>query len=286
MSKSDNPADPFKKALAEATKTLANAPELSVSYTVDPAGVSGDTMRLPQVTRRMTTQEILLARGTADAMAMRLRFHSDATDTKYAPQGEIASAVFDALETARCEALGARALPGTAKNINAKIESEALAQGLEKITDAGQAPLSATAGYLLREMATGRPLPKAALNALDLRRDVLEGQSGEALTEALENLDDHAAFARLARQVISDLGYGDQLGDDPDQDDEDQEDEAEEDGENEQDEQGSEDESSQDQEQQPPEDQDDDEQQMQSEIAAQDDPNAQMADETEIEDGE
>jgi len=284
--KNDNPADPFKKALAEATKTLANTPELNVSYTVDPAGVSGDNMRLPQITRRMTTQEVLLARGTADAMAMRLRFHSDATHNKYTPQGEIASAVFEALETARCEALGARALPGTAKNIGAKIEAEALAQGFDKLTEAGQAPLATTAGYLLRELATGKALPKAAQHALDLRRDVLEGQAGETLQDALENLSDQASFARLARQVISDLGYGDQLGDDPDQEDENQEDEAEEDGENEQDQEGADDESSQDQDQHPPDEQDDDEQQMQSEIAAQDDPNAQMADETEIEDGD
>jgi cobaltochelatase CobT len=285
-STSNNPADPFKKALAEATKTLANAPGLNVSYTVDPAGMSGDTMRLPQVTRRMTTQEVLLARGTADAMAMKLRFHNPATHSKYAPQGEIAATVFEALETARCEALGARALPGTAKNIGAKIESEALAQGFEKATDAAQAPLAATAGYLLRELATGKALPKAAQNVLDLRRDTLEGQAGATLTEALESLEDQAAFARLARQVITDLGYGDQLGDDPDQEDEDQEDEAEEDGENEQDQEGAEEENAQDQDQQPPDDQDDDEQQMQSEIAAQDDPNAQLADETEIEDGD
>ena len=284
MAKPENPADPFKKALAEATKTLANSRGLNVTYTVDPAGMSGDTMRLPQVTRRMTTQEILLARGTADAMAMKLRFHSPATHGKYAPQGEVASALFEALETARCEALGARALPGTAKNIGAKIESEALAQGFEKATEANQAPLAATAGYLLRELATGKALPKAAQNALDLRRDTLEGQAGDTLSEILQTLDDQAGFARLARQVIADLGYGDQLGDDPDQEDENQDDEAEEDGENQQDEAGSEDDN-RDQEQPPPEEQDD-EQQLQSEIAAQDDPNAQMADETDIEDGD
>jgi len=50
MTKTDNPADPFKKALAEATKVLADDPDLSVNYSVDPAGIAGDTMRLPQVT--------------------------------------------------------------------------------------------------------------------------------------------------------------------------------------------------------------------------------------------
>ena len=54
MSKSsDNPADPFKKALAEATKTMAQDADLNVTYSVDPSGISGDTMRLPQVSRRM-----------------------------------------------------------------------------------------------------------------------------------------------------------------------------------------------------------------------------------------
>ena len=53
MKKSDNPADAFKKALAEATKVMADDAELNVSYSVDPAGLSGDSMRLPQVSRRM-----------------------------------------------------------------------------------------------------------------------------------------------------------------------------------------------------------------------------------------
>ena len=64
MSKAnDNPADPFKKALAEATKVMADDPELSVSYTVDPSGLSGDNMRLPQVSRRMTRDEVFRATG-------------------------------------------------------------------------------------------------------------------------------------------------------------------------------------------------------------------------------
>ena len=49
---SDNPADPFKKALAEATKTMANDPDLTVTFSVDPAGMTKDSMRLPQVSRR------------------------------------------------------------------------------------------------------------------------------------------------------------------------------------------------------------------------------------------
>ena len=38
--------------------------------------------------------------------------------------------LYEAMETARCEAMGARDMPGTAGNIDAKIGHEAPAQGL------------------------------------------------------------------------------------------------------------------------------------------------------------
>ena len=108
----DNPADPFKKALAEATRAMANDRELQVSYSVDPPGMSNDSLRLPQVSRRMTRDEVVAARGAGDAYALRMRFHDDAVHNRYLPQGDMARALFEAMETARCEAIGAKAMPG------------------------------------------------------------------------------------------------------------------------------------------------------------------------------
>ena len=220
----DNPADPFKKALAEATRTMADDPDLAVSFSVDPAGMSREGVRLPQVSRRMTRDEVLLARGTADAFALRLRHHDEAVSTRYAPTGPLAREIYDAMETARCEAVGARAMPGTAGNIDAKIAHEAERKGYGQITNASEAPLPVAAGYLVRHLATGRPMPKAAANVMELWRGFIEEQASETLGNLDHVLADQAAFARLARKVIADLGYGDQLGDDPDGDD--REDEA------------------------------------------------------------
>ena len=142
---SDNPADPFKKALAEATKVMADDPDLTVSYSVDPPGMTADTVRLPQVSRRMTREEVLLARGTADAFALRRKFHDDAVAAKYAPQGQMARDLFDAMENARVEAVGARYMPGTAGNIDAKIANEARRKGYDQITQASDAPLATAA---------------------------------------------------------------------------------------------------------------------------------------------
>ncbi|SFP03204.1 cobaltochelatase subunit CobT [Tranquillimonas alkanivorans] len=227
MSKpSDNPADPFKKALAEATKVLADDPELAVSYSVDPPGMSNDGVRLPQVSRRMTRDEVMLARGTADSYAMRRKYHDAGTFNRYVPQGQMARDLYESMEMARCEAMGARDMPGTAGNIDAKIGSEATRKGYEQVTEASDVPLHVAAGYMIRHLATGRDLPGGAGHVMELWRGFIEESAGETLGDLQDRLNDQAAFARLARKVIEDLGYGDQLGDDPDSQDEDQEDEA------------------------------------------------------------
>ncbi|SFQ94980.1 cobaltochelatase subunit CobT [Poseidonocella sedimentorum] len=228
MSTSDNPADPFKKALAEATRVMADDSDLTINYSVDPAGLSGDQMRLPQVSRRMTKDEVLLARGTADALALRHRYHDPAVAGRYMPQGQMARELFDAMEAARCEAMGARDMPGTAGNIDAKIGHDAMRKGYDQISKASDAPLAAAAGYLVRALATGRVLPQGAENVLNLWRGHIEEQAQGTLAGLGEKLSDQAAFARFARQIIDDLGYGDQLGDDPDAPDDDQDDGAEE----------------------------------------------------------
>ena len=282
----DNPADPFKKALAEATKTMANDPEMTVTYSVDPAGMNKEGIRLPQVSRRMTRDEVLLARGTADAFALRRKFHNEQTAAKYAPTGPLAREIYDAMETARCEAVGARAMPGTAGNIDAKIAYEADRKAYHGIVKREDAPLSVAAGYLVRHLATGRELPKGAANVMEMWREFIEGQAHDTLDNLDAVLDNQAAFARLARQVIADLGYGDQLGDDPDQpDDEDRGDEAQDDQDAPESE-GSEDQESDDSEASPEQSQEDQQDESQAQVTMEDQADMEQGDEAELPEGE
>lgn len=284
----DNPADPFKKALAEATKVMANDPELSVTYSVDPSGLSGDTMRLPQVSRRMTREEVLVARGTADALALYRRYHDGATHARYAPQGNMARELYEAMETARCEALGARDMPGTAGNIDAKIGAEALRRGYGDISNASDVPLSTAAGYLIRHMATGRDLPPAADNVMQLWRGFIEEQAGETLETLDETLSDQSTFAKFARKLISDLGYGDQLGDDPDDMDDDQEDEGEQSQDEEQDPDstGEDDSDQEDADADPEQSQEEQQDASSAQVSMDDSAEDEMSEETELPEGE
>ncbi|MEM9434463.1 MAG: cobaltochelatase subunit CobT [Pseudomonadota bacterium] len=289
MSKPDNPAEPFKKALAEATKTLANDPDLGVSYSVDPPGMTNDQVRLPQVTRRMTKDEVLLARGTADAYALRRRFHNPATSNRYEPQGNMARDLYDAMETARCEAMGARTMPGTAGNIDAKIGSEASRKGYGQITEPSQAPLSVAAGYLIRHLATGRSLPKGADNVMGLWKDFIEQSAGGTLDNLQDVLEDQAKFAKFSRQIIEDLGYGDQLGDDPDDINEDEDESAEaEDQDQAEDDQSNADkeDNSEDEDAQAEQSQDEQQDASQATVQLDDMADAEMGDEAEMPDGD
>ncbi|MBW3241145.1 cobaltochelatase subunit CobT [Epibacterium sp. DP7N7-1] len=289
MSKpSDNPADPFKKALAEATKVMADDTELTVNYSVDPSGMSGDTMRLPQVSRRMTREEVLLARGTADALALRRKYHDEGVASRYAPSGDMARELYDAMESARCEAMGARDMPGTASNIDVKIQNEALRRGYDQVTSASEAPLAVSAGYLIRHLATGRPLPEAAANVMELWRGFIEAQAGETLENLDETISDQAAFAKFARRVISDLGYGDQLGDDPDDLDDEMNDDSEETAEEEEqpDSSGQDDSDEEEADASPEQAQEQQQDESQAQVSADDMAEEEVTDETEMPDGE
>jgi len=233
--KVDNPADPFKKALGDATRALANEPELDVTYSADPPGKTNTGVRLPQVSRRMTRSEVMLARGTADAYALRERFHNPDVNSKYTPQGEVAREIFNALETARCEAIGAKAMPGVADNLDARLENIADKQNYLGFRNTSDAPMHEAAAMMLRKAATGRDLPPGAEHLLDIWQGFFDSHVGDCLDEIEGDLEDQTAFAKRAWQMIDDLGYGDQLGEDPDREEtEDLDSEAEEDNQDEQ----------------------------------------------------
>ncbi|MEY8096506.1 cobaltochelatase subunit CobT [Falsihalocynthiibacter sp. S25ZX9] len=286
-SKSDNPADPFKKALADATRVLANDPELSVTFTVDPAGKTADSVRLPQVSRRMTREEVMLARGTADALALRHRFHNPETHNRYLPEGQMARDLYVAMENARCEAVGGREMPGALSNIDAKIGAESVRRGFDSITAQADAPLADAAGFLIRHLATKRPLPAGAQNVMELWRPFIEDQAGGTLDDLEAQLADQAGFAKFARKIIQDLGYGDQLGEDPDAQDDDSSDEAEPEAEDAEDPDSTGDDQEDDESDASPEQsQDDSQDQSQAQVSSDDMADQEEGDEAEMPEGD
>ena len=89
-------------------RAIARKPELEVSFAAERPGLVGGKARLPEPPRKLTGAEAAIVRGHADSIALKLACHDPAVHRKLVPGGQQARAVFDAVEQARVEAIGAR----------------------------------------------------------------------------------------------------------------------------------------------------------------------------------
>jgi len=110
--------DLFRRALAGAARAIARDADVDVVFASDTAPASGKTARVPSPGPALEPRLVAEARGAADSVALRLRHHDSKLHARHAPADADARAVFDALETARVEALGARAMGGVRENLN------------------------------------------------------------------------------------------------------------------------------------------------------------------------
>ncbi len=114
-SSKESPTEPFKRAVAGAMRALARKPDLEVSFAAERPGLMGGKARLPEPARKLTKAEAAIVRGNADSMALRLACHDAVLHRRLQPQGQQARAVFEAVEQARVEAIGARRMDGVAQ---------------------------------------------------------------------------------------------------------------------------------------------------------------------------
>jgi cobaltochelatase CobT len=223
MQNKEGPVEPFKRALTATMKTIAEQEELAVTFGTEPPGLRGLRARLPLPSRELEPGEVAEVRGFADAYALRLAHHDDNIDTKLAPEGSNARAIFDAVEQARVEAIGATQMSGMGDNLTAALEKRCKARGYDKITNKDEAPLAEAVAMMAREKLTGAPVPDAARNLVDFWRPWIEEKAEGDLERLGEVLEDQEAFAKVMRDVLTDLEMGDELGDSPDDADDEQE---------------------------------------------------------------
>ena len=227
----ENRAEEFKRVLSTAMKTIADDGELAVSFGNEPPALSGNKAKLPQVSNQLNPQEVAITRGLSDSFALRLSNHSDQIHSRYRPEGKNARAVFEAVEQARIEALGANAMPGMAQNLTAVLEDRFAKVVVNRSNNRRDTPLEEAVALMVRERLTGAPPPDNAKLYVDLWRPWVEEKAAARLSNLNSAIHDQREFARLSRDIIAALDMADELGDDPDQsDDMDETEESEPDG--------------------------------------------------------
>ena len=222
----DGHIEEFRQALAFAMRTIADEPELEVSFTSDKPGMSGAKARLPLVAQDLPAHDVAIARGTSDAFAMRLANHDEALHARLMPKGQMAKAIFEIVEQTRVEAIGANAMPGMAKNLDAMVSERFTNRALPEEPTRKESPLEDALALLVREQLTGTPPPDAAKPFVDVWRDWVEEKAAGEIAALSDSLTDQDKFARLSRNMIAALDMADELGDEPDPDDQEDGDDA------------------------------------------------------------
>jgi cobaltochelatase CobT len=240
----DNPLESFRQALAGATRAMARDAEVELGFTSDVPAVAGKIVKAPMPGRTIGAREAAEARGFADAAALRLRHHNARLHARHAPADEVARAVFDAVEQARVEALGARGMAGVRANLGHLANLRLRTDPLVRARSREEVPLGSALGLIARERLTGEAPPEAARAGLALVAEWIEERAGADLDALGLAIDDQQAFAALATKLLRDLeliegeadadldpdaadeGEGDDEAESAEDDDSDQEDEG------------------------------------------------------------
>ena len=208
------PNEPFKQAVASALRALAQTREMEVTFAADKPALVGEgegaKARLPEPPRKMGAAEAAIVRGHADSMALKLALHNANLHRRMAPGNDAGRAVFDAVEQARVEAIGARRMLGVASNLSAKLEDHYHRGNYEEITDKADAPLEDAVAMMVRERLTGLKPPKPAEKIVDLWRDFIEQKAGKDLDGLVNNIENQQGFAKAVQHLLQSLDMAEQ----------------------------------------------------------------------------
>ena len=217
----ESAVDPFKRAVVGCMRAIAASPDLEVTFASDRPVLTGGRARLPEPPRKMTATDVAVTRGLGDSMALRLACHDPGVHRSRLPEGKNARAVFDAVEQARVEALGALRMSGVGENLAAMLEDRYHRGNYHEVTDRADAPLEDAVALVVRERLTGKLPPKSGQKVVDLWRSWIEERAGDELERLSRTVDDQGSFADVVRDLIASLDMGDELGAESGEDDDD-----------------------------------------------------------------
>jgi cobaltochelatase CobT len=204
----ESPTEPFKRAVTGCLRAIAKKSELEVSFAAERPGLAGGKVRLPEPARKLTSQEAAIVRGHADSAALKLACHDPAVHRRMIPAGQQARAVFDAVEQARVEAIGARRMLGVAGNLSAMLDDKFHRGKFDDITDRADAPIEEAVALMVRERLTGQAPPSAAKKLVELWRPFIEDRAGRGLDRLERLLEDQQKFGDAVHDLLESLDMG------------------------------------------------------------------------------
>src|SRR5216683_925741 len=213
----DSPTEPFKRAVTGCLRAIARKPELEVAFAAERPGIVGGKARLPEPPRKLSGPDAAIVRGHADSIALKLACHDPLVHRKLVPGGQQARAVFEAVEQARVEAIGARRMAGVANNLTAMLDDRFHRGKFDEVTDRADAPIEEAVALMVRERLTGHAPPPAAKKIVELWRPLIEDRAGRDLDRLDRLIENQAQFGDAIHDMLDALDMGEDRSTDSDE---------------------------------------------------------------------
>ncbi len=212
--------EPLRRAIGGCVRAVAGKPddggEIEVVFSAERPGMAGDRIRLPELSKRPDAREVRLTRGIGDAFALRKACHEPRLHAVMAPQNEDARGIFDAVEQARVESIGANRMAGVAQNLETYLDERLTKANYATIMRREEAPIEEAVALLVREKLTGRKPPVSAGKIAELWRGFVTEKAGAELDALPDAINDQQAFAKLVRNMLAAMEMAESYGDDDD----------------------------------------------------------------------
>ena len=205
-----SPLDAFKDVLSGAARSIARDAEVEVSFTAETPHMAGKAIKVPTPGRNLPADQVALARGFADANALRLRHHNARIHNAAAPADATARAVYDAVEQARVEAIGSRAMEGVRANLNHALDLRLKSDPIRRARSSEEVPLSTALALKVRERLTGQAAPRDVQAGLAMIDQWIEDKAGADLDALAMAIDDQRAFQKLTAAMLEHLDLVDE----------------------------------------------------------------------------
>ncbi len=209
--------EPLRQAITGCVRSVAGSSEVEVVFANERPGLAGERMRLPEISKKPTAQEVAITRGLGDSMALRLACHDSDVHATMSPQGADARQIFDAVEQARVESIGALRMPGMANNIRAMNTEKYAKANFGTINTQEDAPIAEAVALLVREKLTGEKPPESAGKILDVWRSFIEDKASGDLKDLSSVIEDQKAFSKLVRKMLTSMQMAEDFGDENDE---------------------------------------------------------------------
>ncbi len=206
MSNKSNHFENFKTATAATLRAMAGKKNYGVNFNSQerfdrPTNPQEEATSLPAPDEDL--ENTALTRGASDAKALRLQHHESSVHLENAPLDLTARSVFDALEQARVEAIGANQMAGVKDNLNQTLNEKCSKLGYDKLQSREDSNIADAIHAYARLQFTDEPVPPNAKTLIDKWQPHIEKQLSPEILEGLKtSLNNQEAYAQASRQFM------------------------------------------------------------------------------------